>query len=352
MKKLFALTMAVSMVLAMVACTSTPAAPAAAPATAAPAAVEPTAAPAAAEPAAAAPAAGSELPKPPSKKVAWVGSNIANEFTTQMAANAVEVGKDNGWEVTVFNPQSDLSKQISQIENAATQGYAAIMVDPVAFDGLAAVIDNVQSNYKIPFLTIHGSVEPASQKKLTAYVAVDLAKGGELKMEQVVKDLNGKGNIAIMTGTEGQTTTNLITGGYDKVLAKNPDIKVVLKGAAGWNAGEATPLAENWLSSGKQIDAIVCNNDGMAMGVKAVLQAAGLTGKIKLYGLDATPEGRKSLRDGSLNVSIQIDSRAEFVEAFKIINAFYEGKPFEKEVMVSPALVTKDNVDQLFPGDK
>ncbi|MCX6054243.1 MAG: sugar ABC transporter substrate-binding protein [Chloroflexi bacterium] len=340
MKKIFSLMMVVSMLLlGLAACagstvpTAAPAAPAA-PATSVTTAAE------------------SALPIPPSKKVAWVGSNIANEFTTQMAANAVEVGKENGWEVTVFNPASDLSKQISQIENAATQGYAAIMVDPVALDGLAAVIDTVQSNYTIPFLTIHGSVDPASQEKLTAFVAVDLTKGGELKMEQVVKDLNGKGNIAIMTGTVGQTTAIMITDGYDKVLANYPDINVVLKGAAGWNAGEATPLAENWLSSGKQIDAIVCNNDGMAMGVKAVLQSAGLTGTIKLYGLDATPEGRKSLRDGSLNASILIDSRAEFVEAFKIINAFYAGEPFAKQIMVTPTLVLKDNVDQLFPNDK
>ncbi len=349
MKKVFALTMVVLTVLAMTACATTPAAPTTAPATAAPAAEVPATVAPAADAAAAAPAA-VDVPKPPSKKVAWVASNIANEFTTGMAANAVAVGKENGWEVTVFNPDTDLSKQISQIENAATQGFAAIIFDPVAYDGMTAVIDSVMSNYKIPVITLHGSA--SAQDKLTAYVAVDLAKGGELKMEQVAKDLNGKGNIAIMTGTEGQTSALLVTSGYDRVLPKYPDIKVVFKAAGSWNADSATPLAENWLSSGKTIDAIVCNNDGMALGVKAVLQSAGMTGKIKLYGLDATPEGRKSVRDGSMNASIWIDSHAEFVEAFKIIDAFYAGKPFEKEVLVSPSLVIKDNVDQLFPDDK
>ncbi|BBB47747.1 sugar ABC transporter substrate-binding protein [Pelolinea submarina] len=309
-------------------------------------------APAAEQPAAeeVAPAAEeAAVPVPPSKKVAWVASNIANEFTTGMAANAESVGAEHGWEVTVFNPDSDLSKQISQLENAGSQGYAAIIFDPVAYDGMTAVVEELTSSYDIPVITLHGSC--SAQDLLTAFVAINIQEGGRLKMEQVAKDLNGKGDIAIMTGTEGQTTAIFITDGYYEVLPEYPDINVVFTGAGNWNADDATPLAENWLSSGKNLDAIVCNNDGMALGVRAVLQAAGLTGQIKLYGLDATPEGRKAIRDGSMNASIWVDSHAEFVAAFDIIDAFYAGEPFEKEVMIAPTLVTKDNIDELFPND-
>jgi ribose transport system substrate-binding protein/inositol transport system substrate-binding protein len=294
-------------------------------------------------------AAGSGAKTPSSKKVAWVASNIANEFTTGMAENAQTVGGKSGWDVTVFNPDSDLSKQISQIETAANQQFAAIIFDPIAYDGMNAVVEAITSQYEIPIITLHGSA--SCQELLTAYVAVDLAKGGELKMEQVVRDLGGKGDISSMTGTEGQTSAILITSGYDRVLKNYPDINVVFKGAGNWSADGATPLAENWISSGKHIDAIVCNNDGMALGVRAVLQSNGLTGKIKLYGLDATAEGRASLRDGSMDASVWVDSYAEFEAAFEIINAFYANKPFKKEVMVPPTLVTKTNVDELFPND-
>jgi len=321
---------------------------AAAPAEEAPAAEQPAAEEAVAEEEAPA-AEEAAVPVPPSKKVAWVASNIANEFTTGMAANAESVGAEHGWEVTVFNPDSDLSKQISQLENAASQGFAAIIFDPVAFDGMTAVVEELTSNYDIPVITLHGSC--SAQDLLTAFVAIDIQAGGRLKMEQVAKDLNGKGDIAIMTGTEGQTTAIFITDGYYEVLPEYPDINVVFTGAGNWNADDATPLAENWLSSGKHLDAIVCNNDGMALGVRAVLQAAGMTGQIKLYGLDATPEGRKAIRDGSMDASIWVDSHAEFVAAFDIIDAYYAGEPFEKEVMIAPTLVTKDNIDELFPDD-
>jgi inositol transport system substrate-binding protein len=287
--------------------------------------------------------------EPPSKKVAWIASHMQNEFVLDMAKAAEASGKASGWEVTTFDPNLDLNTQISQIETAVTQGYAAVMFDPISYDGMTGVVENVTKNYNIPIITIHGSA--SAQDLLTAFVAVDLAKGGELKMERAVKDLGGKGNIAIMTGTEGQTTAMLITSGYEKVLKDYPDINVVFKGAGNWNSADATPLAENWLSSGKPLDAIVCNNDGMALGVRAVLANSGKTGQLKLYGLDATKEGRVAVRSGEFDASIWIDTAAEFVEAFKVIDAFYAGKPYEKEVLVVPKLVTKENIDELFPND-
>ena len=59
-----------------------------------------------------------------------------------------------------FLSGSDLSKQISQIENAASQGFAVLIIDPVAFDGMTAVLEDVTSNYDIPVITLHGSLSP------------------------------------------------------------------------------------------------------------------------------------------------------------------------------------------------
>jgi len=291
----------------------------------------------------------STVPVPPSKKIAWISSHMQNEFVLDMADGAKAAGEASGWEVTVFDPDLDLNTQISQIENACAQGYAAVMFDPISFDGMTGVIETVTAQYDIPIITIHGSA--SAQDLLTAFVAVDLKKGGELKMERASADLGGEGNIAIMIGAEGQTTAMLITDGYSKPLADNPGINVIFEGAGNWNADDATPLAENWLSSGKDLDAIVCNNDGMALGVRAVLANSGKTGDIKLYGLDATKEGRVAIRAGEMDASIWINTAAEFVEAFKIIDAFYAGEPFEKEVSVSPELVTIENIDALFPND-
>ena len=141
----------------------------------------------------------------------------------------------------------------------------------------------------------------------------------ELKMEQFIKDCGEDAKIAIMTGTLGQDTTNQICGGYDAVLEKYPNVEVVFEGAGNWGATDAAPLAENWLASGKEIDAIVCNNDGMALGVVPVLKSAGKSEQIKVYGLDATNEGLKAVDSGEMAATIYVDSKAEIEIAVEML---------------------------------
>ena len=138
------------------------------------------------------------------------------------------------------------------------------MLDPASFDGLSAAVQ-AAVDAEIPIITVHESV--SNQDLAASYVGVDLKLGGQREMEQVVKDLNGKGNIAFMYGALGHPAQIAITEGGKEVLAKNPDVKVVLEGTGNWVAPDALSLSENWISTGKQIDAIVCNNDGMALGV-------------------------------------------------------------------------------------
>jgi ABC-type sugar transport system substrate-binding protein len=175
---------------------------------------------------------------------------------------------------------------------------------------------------------------------------VDLKLGGQREMEQVVKDLNGKGNIAFMYGALGHPAQIAITEGGKEVLAKNPDVKVVLEGTGNWVAPDALSLSENWISTGKQIDAIVCNNDGMALGVLPALRSAKKIGVIRLYGLDAPPEAMKAIKAGEETASIYNDSKTEGKKAVETMIAVSEGKPVDKQIIIAPIVITKDNVDQ------
>ena len=81
---------------------------------------------------------------------------------------------------------------------------------------------------------IHNNV--SATDLVTSLIHVDVRQGGELKMEQVIKDCGEDAKIAIMTGTLGQDTTNQICGGYDAVLEKYPNVEVVFEGAGNWGS--------------------------------------------------------------------------------------------------------------------
>lgn len=285
----------------------------------------------------------SSAPSEGSGKVIMTISNQQNEFIVEMGEHFLNVGKERGFEVQLLDANLDPTNQISQIETAISQGAQAIFVEPCSFDGLTTGL-KAAHEAGIPVFTIHNGV--SATELITSAVYVNVRQGGVLKMEQAIKDIGGKGDIAIMTGTLGQDTTNQICGGYEEVLAKNPDVNVVFEGAGNWGAVDAAPLAENWTASGKNIDAIVCNNDGMALGVLPVLRTAGLVGEIKLYGLDATPEGLQAVKNNEMNATIFVDSRAEIIAAFDMVEKLAQNQQVEKEFVVPAVLVTAENVDE------
>lgn len=276
-------------------------------------------------------------------KVIMTISNQQNEFIVGMGKSFKEVGAELGYEVQLLDAQVDPSKQLSQIESAITQGAVAIFLEPCSFDGLTSGL-KLAYEANIPVFTIHNGV--SATEYVTSAMFVNVREGGRLKMQKAVDDIGGKGDIAVMTGTTGQDTTNQIVGGYNEILANYPDVKTVFTGAANWSAADAAPLAENWIASGRHLDAIVCNNDGMALGVLPVLKTTGNVGKIKLYGLDATPEGLKAVKAGEMTGTIFVDAHAEIVQAFNALEDLKAGKSIEKEYIIDPILVDITNVDQ------
>ncbi|MEG1491278.1 MAG: sugar ABC transporter substrate-binding protein [Oscillospiraceae bacterium] len=277
------------------------------------------------------------------KKVVMTISNQQNEFIVGMGKSFMEVGAEMGYDVQLLDAQVDPSKQVSQIESAISQGAAAIFLEPCSFDGLTTALEAAKEA-GIPVFTIHNGV--SAKELITSAIYVDVKAGGSQKMQKCMDDIGGKGDIAIMTGTTGQDTTNQICSGYDEILAKYPDVKIVFEGAGNWGATDAAPLAENWIASGKKIDAIVCNNDGMALGVLPVLKTTDNVGKILLYGLDATSEGLKAVKAGEMAATIFVDAHAEIVKAFDLLKILEGGGKVDPEYVIPTVLVDKNNVDE------
>ncbi len=282
--------------------------------------------------------------------VYWCANNTANEFSVNMAKYCEEIGKENGYKVIVLDSDTDVATQISDVETAIAANATAIFIDPTSTDGLNAVLLSAVKDHNIPVICIHGGT--SNQEELTAFVACDMFKGGEIEMQMLADDLDGKGKIAILRSTEGHDVANNITDGYYAVLENYPDIEVVYVGVGDWGADSATPYAETWLTATPDLNAIICNNDGMALGVRPVVASMGLEETCWVYGLDAISEARMYIREGGCyKGSIMMDTYAEFLAGFDILNKFLAGEPFENKVVIDPVGVNAANIDELYPDD-
>jgi len=274
-------------------------------------------------------------------KYALMMSHMTNAFTIEMSdavkAKAAELGVD----LTVNDGGQDPAKQASQVESAVTQGVSCIVIEPASVDGLVPAIE-AATKAGIPVVVVNQKI--SKPEAASSFVGVSNVEGGILEMKTAAEDLGGKGNVAFLLGPMGSDAQIGRTDGYKEVLKEYPDIKVVFEQTANWKTDEALALVENWLQSGTQIDAIVANNDGMAMGALKAVEDAKLSDKIKVYGLDATPDALAAVKDGKLAATISQSTTAQGQKAMETCVALVNGEKVDPEILVEFTLITKDNV--------
>ena len=245
--------------------------------------------------------------------------------------------KKNNIEVIAADGKRDPQEQIKQIENFITQGVDAIMIH-VIDQSIAPRITKLCLDAKIPLVYFNRKPEDAalSAGKVVA-VASPEPVAGNLEAEFVAKKLNGKGNVAILMGSMGTAPQIGRTQGTKDVIAKYPGMKVVREQTANFARPDAVTVVEDWLASGVPIDAIIANNDEMAIGAVLVLEEKKMKGKVVVTGVDATSDALKFIADKRLDMTVfqngGAQGRGAVQTALKLVNKqnvpIFTAIPFE-----------------------
>lgn len=285
-------------------------------------------------------------PAEPAAKMQKYGlfmSHMTNAFTIEMSDAVKAKAAELGVELTVYDGGQDAAKQVSQVETAVTQGITGIVIEPVSVDGIVPAIE-AATKAGIPVVVVNQKI--SKPEAASAFVGVSNVDGGVMEMKTAAEAIGGKGNVAFLLGPMGSDAQLGRTEGYYNVLKDYPDIKVVFEQTANWKTDEALKLVENWLQTGTEINAIVANNDGMALGALKAVEDAKLLDKIKIYGLDATPDALAAVKDGRMAATVSQSTTAQGATAMETVVKLVKGEKVDPEILVSFTLITIENVGE------
>lgn len=282
-------------------------------------------------------------PATKTKKYGLFMSHMTNAFTIEMSDAVKAKAAELGVELTVYDGGQDAAKQVGQLETAVTQGISGVIIEPVSVDGLVPAIE-AATKAGIPVVVVNQKI--SKPEAASAFVGVSNVEGGIMEMKAAAEAIGGKGNVAFLLGPMGSDAQLGRTEGYYEVLKDYPDIKVVFEQTANWKTDEALKLVENWLQTGTEINAIVANNDGMALGALKAVEDAQLLDKIKIYGLDATPDALAAVKDGRLAATVSQSTTAQGKTAMETIVKLANGEKVEPEILVSFTLIDSNNIGE------
>ena len=86
--------------------------------------------------------------------------------------------------------------------------------------------------------------------------------------------------------------------GFKAGVAKHPNLNLVASQTAKWDTNQAQTIATAMLTANPDIKAFYSQNDTMALGVQAAVDAKGLTGKVIIVGTDGIPQAKKKIAEG------------------------------------------------------
>jgi ABC-type sugar transport system substrate-binding protein len=273
-----------------------------------------------------------------------------DNFLTVLRNAMAEYAKTQpGVTLQIEDAKDDVSKQLSQVQNFIANGVDAIIVNPVDTSATAA-ITKAAADAGVPLVYVNRQpidVDKLGQK--AAFVASNEAESGTLETKQICKLLGGKGNILVMEGVLSNQSAVQRTKDIHEVIS-TPDcsgMKVVAEQTANYDRTQAQNLMTNWLSKGMKFDAVVSNNDEMAIGALQAMKSAGMDTKAAIVGgIDATQDALASMKAGDLKVTVFQDAAGQGKGAVDAALALAGGKSVEKKVYIPFLLVTPANMDQ------
>ncbi|HWT59245.1 MAG TPA: substrate-binding domain-containing protein [Rhizobium sp.] len=282
-----------------------------------------------------------------------VSMSDLDKFRTALLNGVVSHGQTiSGLKLVTENAKGDNELQKQQVQKLIADKVDAIIL-AVSDGDLGPQMTKMAADAGIPLIYINNV--PSNLLDLPdnqVVVASNEKESGTLETKQVCALLKGKGRVVVLMGEPFHAAARARTQDVADVIA-TPDCKgleIVERQAAYWSRDYADQQMQEWLSAGVKFDAVIANNDEMALGAIGAMKKAGMPMKdVVVAGVDATDDALAAMVAGDLDVTIlqsAVGQGAAAVDAaVKLVNK--EKVPRENNVPFE--LVTPENIAQYLP---
>lgn len=244
----------------------------------------------------------------------------------------------------VVSADDDDKKQTGQINAFMDEGVDLLIVSPNQMNTVTPAIDRAY-DCGIPVVLFDRKTDSG---KYTAFVGADNEKIGRTIGEYIATRLGGKGTVVEIRGLEGSSPAIERHNGFVAAISKHPGIQLLASESGNWLQQSGDSVAARMFANGIVPDYVFGQNDRMAHGAWQAARRLGLEKRMLFVGIDALPGkggGIELVRDGVLDASYIYPTRGDIVmqQALSIL----EGRPYERDLYMKAALVTKDNAETM-----
>ena len=251
------------------------------------------------------------------------------------------------YNVTMVDGKNDMGEQTAQIETFIAQGMDVIILNLVQTSSAEVLIDKIVAA-GIPLVLINREPQGETDESYAGildnaevcYVGADARQSGTYQGEIVAElenkgDVNGNGTVdyVMIEGDPENSDAQYRTEYSIKALTDaGIEVNCLVDQVGNWDQTKGQEIAAAALAQyGTDIDVIFCNNDAMALGAAAAIEAAGrVVGEdILLLGVDALDECVEMVNNGTMTGTVLNDHVGQSHTAVDVAIKLLNGEAIE-----------------------
>ena len=252
-----------------------------------------------------------------------------------------------GDRMVLRDPALNVERQIEQIDDMLDMGIDVLVLTPVESGRLTRVLQRAREQ-GVLIVVVDSNLSESDSGLADCTIVSDNYRAGRLVGEYFLSRKEEAGQeearLVILTHEEAASGVERVQGFLDTVSGQE-GVTVVQKIPCEGKLELAMPRMEEYIEKGIPFDSVFCLNDPACIGAAAALDASGLLEHTSLYGVDASPDAKAMIRDGSIQASAAQFPTRVGEEAADAIYHLLNGEKVDPLILVPVELVTKENVE-------
>ncbi|MGB8647961.1 MAG: ABC transporter substrate-binding protein [Anaerolineae bacterium] len=272
-----------------------------------------------------------------------------SEWRTANTNSIKQTAQQLGVTLEFADAQQKQDNQITAIRTFIAEKVDVIGVPPVVETGWETVFQEAK-DAGIPIILVDRRAA-VPENLYATYLGSDFVEEGRKAGREMVRLLNGKGNVVELVGTVGSAPANDRAKGFREILQNYPDIKIIASESGDFTRAKGKEVMEAFLQArGPRIDALFAHNDDMGLGAIQAIEEYGLRPgvDIKIVSIDAARGAFEAMMAGKLNVTVECNPLLGpqfFAMALQVVN----GDSVPKWVPSQEGVFYPENAREILP---
>ena len=284
------------------------------------------------------------MPDSSQMKIGATYMTMNNDFYQTLNAELEKKTNQQGSRLYVRDSELDEKKQSQQIAYFIKEKVDVIVINPVKSDS-PDIISALNEAKKAGIRIIVVDAPMSKQVAVDTTIVSDNYQAGVL----IAKDMMGRLSEADILLLEHQNAISAMDRlqGFLDTIKGHPSYRIVSQLETLGQTEESMPQVKNALDNGLEFNVVMALNDRAAIGALAAIKDQGVTEKIYIYGVDASPDIKNFLANtndiqGTVAQSpIQMGRKvAEVIELLR------EKKSCDRQYLIPVRLINKDNISE------